>query len=63
MTGRPPRRLPMPLWLFERFVGTDETTMWRWLRANDIDLDAAPTLAIHPQALTVREWLEREQAR
>jgi uncharacterized protein YbjT (DUF2867 family) len=63
VTGRPPRRLPMPLWLFERFVGTDETTMWRWLRANDIDLDTAPTLAIHPQALTVREWLEREQAR
>jgi uncharacterized protein YbjT (DUF2867 family) len=63
VTGRPPRRLPMPLWLFERFVGTDETTMWRWLRANDIDLDTAPTLAIHPNALTVREWLERKQAR
>jgi hypothetical protein len=29
-------------------VGTEETTMWRWLRANEIDLDTAPTLAIHP---------------
>jgi uncharacterized protein YbjT (DUF2867 family) len=63
VTGRPPRRLPMPLWLFERFVGTDETTMWRWLRANHIDLDTAATLAIHPEALSVREWLERKQAR
>jgi uncharacterized protein YbjT (DUF2867 family) len=62
VTGRPPRRFPMPVWLFERFVGTDETTMWRWLRANQIDLDTAPTLAIHPEALTVREWLERKQA-
>ena len=62
VTGKPPRRLPMPLWLFERFVGTDETTMWRWLRANEIDLDTAPTLAIHPEALTVREWLVRKKA-
>jgi uncharacterized protein YbjT (DUF2867 family) len=60
--GRSPRRFPMPVWLFERFVGTDETTMWRWLRANEIDLDTAPTLAVHPEALTVREWLERKKA-
>ncbi len=62
VTGKPPRRFPMPRWLFERFVGTDETTMWRWLRANEIDLDTAPTLAIHPEALTVREWLRRKKA-
>ena len=62
VTGSPPRRFPMPVWLFERFVGTDETTMWRWLGANEIDLDTAPTLAVHPAALTVREWLERKQA-
>ncbi len=62
VTGKPPRRFPMPLWMFERFVGTDETTMWRWLRANKIDLDTAPTLAIHPEALTVREWLRQKKA-
>jgi uncharacterized protein YbjT (DUF2867 family) len=62
VTGKPPRPLPMPIWLFERFVGTDETTMWRWLRANVIDLDPAPTRAVHPEALTVREWLGRKQA-
>jgi uncharacterized protein YbjT (DUF2867 family) len=62
VTGGPPRRFPMPVWLFERFAGTDETTMWRWLRVNEIDLDTAPTLAIYPEALTVREWLERKQA-
>jgi uncharacterized protein YbjT (DUF2867 family) len=33
VTGRPPRHFPMPLWLFERFVGTDLSTMWRWLAA------------------------------
>jgi uncharacterized protein YbjT (DUF2867 family) len=62
VTGRPPRQFPMPRWLFERFVGTDETTMWRWLAANGVDFDTRPTLAIHPEALTVREWLERKKA-
>ena len=62
VTGRPPRRFPMPRWLFERFAGTDETTMWRWLGANKVDFDTRPTLAIHPGALTVREWLERKKA-
>ncbi|MDQ4097414.1 MAG: NmrA/HSCARG family protein [Actinomycetota bacterium] len=55
--GRSPRRFPMPVWSFERFSGTDETTMWRWLRHNDVDLDTQPTRAIHPEALTVRAWL------
>jgi hypothetical protein len=36
--------------------------MWQWLRENEIDLDTAPTLAIHPEALTVREWLKLKQA-
>lgn len=57
--GRDPRRFPVPLWLFERFVGTDETTMWRWLRANEIPLDTAPTRELLPGALTVRDWLTR----
>jgi uncharacterized protein YbjT (DUF2867 family) len=60
--GRPPRRFPMPRWLFERFAGTDETTMWRWLGTNQVDFDTGPTLAIHPEALTVREWLVQNKA-
>ena len=59
VTGRPPRRFPMPLWLFERFSGTDETTMWRWLRDHHVDLDTGPTREIHPDALSVRTWLAR----
>ena len=62
VTGRPPRQFPMPRWLFERFAGTDETTMWRWLGANEVDFATGPTLAIHPEALTVREWLGRKKA-
>jgi uncharacterized protein YbjT (DUF2867 family) len=62
VTGRLPQRLPMPVWLFQRFAGTDETTMWRWLDTNQIDLDTGPTLDLHAEALTIREWLARKKA-
>ena len=57
VTGRAPRRFPMPVWMFERFSGTDETTMWRWLRDAQVDFDTGPTLEVHPDARTVRAWL------
>jgi uncharacterized protein YbjT (DUF2867 family) len=62
--GTPPPQFPMPIWLFQRFgfVGRDLTTMWRWLRTGDIDLDTAATRAIHPEALTVHTWLSRQKA-
>jgi uncharacterized protein YbjT (DUF2867 family) len=63
VTGRPPRSIPMPVWMFERFVGTDLTTMWRWLRTADIDVDLAQTSEILPAAAGVREWLVRTRAR
>ncbi|RPI93389.1 MAG: NmrA/HSCARG family protein, partial [Chloroflexi bacterium] len=55
--GKKPPRFPMPVWLFHRFVGTDLTTMWKWLRTGPIDFDAGPTCALHPEALSVDAWL------
>lgn len=57
VTGKAPRRFPMPVWLFERFSGTDETTMWRWLRDNPVEFDTRLTLEIHPDARTARAWV------
>jgi uncharacterized protein YbjT (DUF2867 family) len=57
--GRPPRHFPMPVWAFERFVGSDLTTMWRWLRNGHFDIDTSQTRAIVPSAATVRRWLTR----
>jgi uncharacterized protein YbjT (DUF2867 family) len=59
VAGGQPRHFPMPVRLFERFVGTDLTTMWRWLRTASIELDPTPTREILPSASTVRQWLER----
>ena len=59
--GRPPRHFPMPVWAFERFVGTDLTTMWRWLRTGHFDIDPSQTHAIVPTAATVRQWLIRHR--
>ena len=58
--GRPPRGVPMPTWLFQRFVGPDLPTMWRWLRDHDLEMSAEKTRSILPDALTVPEWLARD---
>jgi uncharacterized protein YbjT (DUF2867 family) len=56
-TGRSPRGLPMPTWLFQRFVGPDLPTMWRWLAANGLDISVDATRSILPNARTVPDWL------
>jgi uncharacterized protein YbjT (DUF2867 family) len=58
---RPPRRVPMPVSMFHRFVGTDPTTMWRWLGTTDLNVDPERTRQILPAAMTVREWLVRQK--
>lgn len=59
LTGRGPRGLPMPVWLFERFVGSDLPTMWRWLRTAEFDMSTTTTREILPEARTVRDWMTR----
>ena len=59
VAGRRPRGFPVPVWLFERFVGNDLTTMWRWLRTAEFDISPGLTREILPEALTVRHWMER----
>jgi uncharacterized protein YbjT (DUF2867 family) len=56
--GKYPKRFPMPMFLFEKFVGKDVPNMWRWLRTNPVNLDTNPTRAIHPEVMTVRTWLQ-----
>jgi uncharacterized protein YbjT (DUF2867 family) len=60
--GKKPSRFPMPIWLFHRFVGTDLTTMWQWLRTGEIVFDAKPTLALHPEAFSVEAWLRKQKS-
>jgi uncharacterized protein YbjT (DUF2867 family) len=62
VVGRAPRRIPMPVWMFERFVGNDLTTMWRWLRTHHIEIDPGPTRALLPGATTVAGWLQAHVA-
>lgn len=59
--GRKPRRFPMPLWLFERFVGKDLPTMWRWLASNRVSADPAATAKLLGRVTTVEKFLERRQ--
>lgn len=59
VTGHAPRAFPMPVRVFERMVGTDLTTMWRWLRTSDVPVDPAATRRLLPTASTVEQWLRR----
>lgn len=61
--GKQPRYFPMPSWLFARmgFVGQDLSAMWRWLRTASIEINPDTTRAIHPDALTVKDWLRQQQ--
>lgn len=59
--GRRPRRFPMPVRMFERVASPDLTTMWRWWAASMPPAETRTLRAIHPRALTVPEWLERQK--
>jgi uncharacterized protein YbjT (DUF2867 family) len=62
--GRSPRRFPMPVWIFERVAGhagKDLPVMWRWLRTGRVPEDTTPTRSIHPNAVTLRIWLEQQR--
>jgi uncharacterized protein YbjT (DUF2867 family) len=59
-TGHKPRRFPMPVPLFERIVGPELTTMWRWLGREQFDKSTETTRQILPDALTIRQWLDRQ---
>jgi uncharacterized protein YbjT (DUF2867 family) len=57
--GKYPSRFPMPMFLFESFVGKDIPNMWRWLHKNPVDLDTSQTYEVYPDAMPVRIWLQR----
>ena len=59
--GRPPRRFPMPVWAFKRVASPELVTMFRWLAETNPDLWTDTLREIVPDALTVREWLERRR--
>jgi uncharacterized protein YbjT (DUF2867 family) len=55
--GKDPSRFPMPMFLFEKFVGKDIPRMWSWLRTHPVNLDTSQTRQIHPEVMSVRTWL------
>ena len=57
--GRSARGFPMPVRLFERFVGKDLTTMWRWLATNHVSADPAATAKLLGRVTTVGQFLAR----
>jgi hypothetical protein len=44
----------------ERVASKDLTTMWRWWSAAKPTVETDTVRALHPNALTVPEWLRRQ---
>lgn len=63
--GKSPTHFPMPLPMFERygFIGKDCSIMWRWLRTATLNVNTGFLSTIHPDALSVRGWLETRRVR
>lgn len=61
--GKKPPHFPMPEFLFRRFTGDDLIIMWKYLRTATLDVTPETTLAILPEAQTVRLWLARQKGR
>jgi len=59
LTERSTRGFPMPVRLFERFVGKDLTTMWRWLGDNPVPADPAATARLLDHVTTIEEFLAK----
>jgi uncharacterized protein YbjT (DUF2867 family) len=51
--GRPPRRVPIPTWLFRAMVGDELVQMWRWLT----EIDEIP---VTPGLLDVPAWIDQQ---
>jgi uncharacterized protein YbjT (DUF2867 family) len=59
--GRRPRGIPMPTWMFERVASKDLTTMWRWWSEEKPTAETDTVRELHPEALTVADFLRRRR--
>lgn len=64
VTGHPPRRIPIPVWLFSLMVGKELPRMWAYFRdhGESLRLDPATLRSVHPAALSLEQWLRRSHA-
>lgn len=57
--GRPPRRVPLPVWAFRAIAGDEMVRMWAYMRDDPsmAAFDRSPLHAMVPEALTLEDWL------
>lgn len=65
ITGRAPRGVALPIWLFRWMVGEELVQMWTFIRerGGELKLDPAFLRAMHPGALTVEQWIRSRHGR
>ena len=61
--GARPFALPMPTFLFRRFVSEDLVLMWLWLAEHAMDGEVAGTRALVPAVKDMETWLRERRKR
>ncbi len=61
--GRTPFALPVPNFLFRRFVSEDLFLMWEWLATHEMKGSPAETRALAPSSKDLEAWLRARRAR
>ena len=51
----------MPEFMFRLFTGDDLIKMWKYLRTATLNVTPETTLAILPEAETIRSWLIKQK--
>lgn len=59
--GKQAPHFPLPEFMFRLFTGDDLIIMWKYLRTARLDVTPEATLAILPEAQTVRTWLAQQK--
>ena len=59
VTGRNPRRVPMPVWIFRRMVGTELPLMWAFMRdhVDGMGIDVELTRELVGEVTSMHEFL------
>jgi|MudIll2142460700_1097286.scaffolds.fasta_scaffold04788_2 uncharacterized protein YbjT (DUF2867 family) len=59
VTGKRPFALPMPTFLFRKFISKDLVLMWEWLATSEMDGDVATTKSLVTQPQDMESWLRK----
>jgi uncharacterized protein YbjT (DUF2867 family) len=62
--GKVPLAIPLPVWIWRRFINADLPPLWEWLARNPVHpgSDIETLRGVHPGLMNMETWLRRKRA-